>query len=181
METVKHGLGTLVGVMIVILFTTGIIALVLSLASEQMPGLKSMAGELRCAMGVAAPDSDCWAERLDELDAERDALRKEQERLDQVIAAQDFVFIQGGSLKSGVSLVVGALYADATRQTGLIRAFCWAIIDEGGLDPRVGLAVLHSDGRIVKVPLKADDRSQLGLSLADIHAARRACPFPGVS
>lgn len=106
---------------------------------------------------------------------------EDHERLGDVIAAQSFVFSQGDELKDGVNLVVGTLYADATGQTGLIRSFCWAIIDNGGLDPRLGLAVLHSDGRIEVVAVRADDLALLEMNASDINAARSSCPFPGVS
>lgn len=181
MSAIKRMIGTAIGFAMVSLFTAGIIALVLSLASEQMPGIKTLGSELRCIAGFPQAGSTCVAQELAALEDERRALEEERERLGDVIAAQDFVFAQGDELKDGVNLVVGTLYADATNQSGLIRSFCWAIIDNGGLDPRVGLAVLHGDGRIEDVAVQADDLALLDMDASEIHAARSACPFPGVS
>lgn len=181
MSVIKRMIGTAIGFAMVLAFTAGIIALVLSLASEQLPGIKVVGAELRCIAGFPQAGSECVAQELAALEDERRALEEERERLGDVIAAQNFVFSQGDELKDGVNLVVGTLYADATSQTGLIRSFCWAIIDNGGLDPRVGLAVLHRDGRIEDVAVRADDLALLEMSAGEVHAARTACPFPGVS
>jgi len=181
MSAIKRMIGTAIGFAMVLAFTAGIVTLVLSLASEQLPGIKTIGAELRCIAGFPEAGSECVAQELAVLENERSALAEERERLGDVIAAQDFVFSQGDELKDGVNLVVGTLYANAARQTGLIRSFCWAIIDNGGLDPRVGLAVLHGDGRIEDVAVRADDLTLLEMSAGDVDAARSACPFPVVS
>lgn len=181
MSAIKRMIGTAIGFAMVLAFTAGIIALVLSLASEKLPGIKAIGSELRCISGFPEAGGECVAQELAALEAERRALEEERERLGDVIAAQSFVFSQGDQLKDGVNLVVGTLYADATRQTGLIRSFCWAIIDNGGLDPRVGLAVLRDDGRIEDVAVRADDLALLDMDANEIDVARSSCPFPGVS
>lgn len=181
MTAIKSMIGTAIGFAMVIAFTAGIVALVLSLASDQMPGLKSLGSELRCVAGFPQPGSECVARKLAVLEDERRALDEERERLGDVIAAQSFVFTQGDQLKDGINLVVGTLYSEAASQTGLIRSFCWAIVDSGGLDPRVGLAVLHADGRIEDVAVRAGDLALLEMSAGAVDAARAACPFPGVS
>ncbi|MEO0697851.1 MAG: hypothetical protein AAFY84_17350 [Pseudomonadota bacterium] len=124
MSAIKRMIGTAIGFAMVLAFTAGIVTLVLSLASEQLPGIKTIGAELRCIAGFPEAGSECVAQELAVLENERSALAEERERLGDVIAAQDFVFSQGDELKDGVNLVVGTLYANAARQTGLIRSFC---------------------------------------------------------
>ena len=181
MRAIKSMIGTAIGFAMVLAFTAGIIALVLSLASERLPGIRSLGSELRCIAGFPAADSDCVANEMAALEAARIALEEEYEQLGDLIAAQDFVFTQGDELKDGIHLVVGTLYADAARQSGLIRSFCWAVVDHGGLDPRVGLAVLHGDGRKEDVSVRASDLALLEMVAGEVDAARAACPFPRVS
>jgi len=147
----------------------------------QFPELRDGVSAVRCVAGFPQPGSECVARKLAALEDERRALDEERERLGDVIAAQSFVFTQGDQLKDGINLVVGTLYADAASRASLIRSFCWAIVDSGGLDPRVGLAVLHGDGRIEDVAVRADDLALLEMSAGEVEAARAACPFPGVS
>jgi hypothetical protein len=180
MSRIKEALGTVIGVAMVVAFTAFIVALVLSLTSEQLPVIKNIGSELRCLLGIPAADSPCVAETIDALNEQRRVLEEERERLDDVMAGQSFVFTQGKHLKDRVSLVVGTLYMDAAAQTGLIRSFCWIIVDNGGLDPRVGLAVMHGDGRIEELQASPSDLGLLDMSAHDVEAARGACPFPTV-
>lgn len=181
MTAIRHGIGTAIGVAMITGFTGLILALVLSLASEQMPALKNMGAELRCLAGVPAEDSACVRRKIAALNDQRRALEAEKQRLGDVIAAQSFVFTQGDKLADRVNLVVGSLYENAEARAGLIRSFCWAIVDNGGLDPRVGLAVMRGDGRIEMLEAGPADLALLGLSARDVDAARAACPFSEVS
>jgi hypothetical protein len=115
------------------------------------------------------------------LDSERRVLEDERQQLVEAIAAQSLVFSQGEQLKDGFSLVTGTLYQDVAARAGLVRSFCWVVIDQPGLDPRVGLATLHGDGWIEPLNVGPADRGVLGLSVSDVDAARAACPFPRVS
>ena len=181
MTRIKEALGTVIGVAMVIAFTAFIVALVLSLTSEQQPAIKNFGTELRCLLGIPKADSPCVTEKIDALNEQRRVLEEERDRLNDVMAGQSFVFTQGKHLKDRVSLVVGTLYMDAAAQTGLIRSFCWIIVDNGGLDPQVGLGVMHGDGRIEELQASPSDLSMLGMSARDVDAARDACPFPRVS
>jgi hypothetical protein len=123
-KTVKETLGTLVGVVMVIAFTSFIGALVLSLTSEQLPAIKHVGAELRCLLGIPKADSPCVTEEIDALNEQQRVLEEERDRLNDVMAGQSFVFTQDKHLKDRVSLVVGTLYMGAAAQTGLIRSFC---------------------------------------------------------
>ncbi|MEM6890136.1 MAG: hypothetical protein AAF636_18675 [Pseudomonadota bacterium] len=146
-----------------------------------LPFLGETRDTLRCVAGIPAADSDCVQSILDELEADRADIERQKEALESAIAAQSFVFTQGEELKDHISLVVGTLYQDAAAQTGFLRAYCWAVIDNQGLDPRVGLAIREADGRVTALPLSVADLSLLDMQTSDIEAAREACPFEGVS
>lgn len=164
----------------VIGFTAFLFALVLSLAAQQIPAIGKIGADIRCLAGIPAAGSTCVAERIAALDAQRRAVEEERERLRSAITGQSFVFAQGPQLKDGVSLVVGTLYRDAAAQRGLIRSFCWAIKDSGGLDPRVGLAVKRDDGHVEEVSVGVAELAVLELSASDVDDARALCPFPQV-
>jgi hypothetical protein len=66
-----------------------------------------------------------------------------------------------------------------TNRTGLQRSFCWAIIDEGGLDPRVGLAVREASGQVSILPLSDDDIALMELEPGEAADAHASCPWPG--
>lgn len=180
MIPIRNFIGTAIGVTMIVGFAALILALVLSLASGQFPALRKIGAEVRCIAGIPADGSRCMMDRIAALNAQRRALDEERQRLGDVIAAQSFVFTQGEELRDGLNLVVGTLYEDADAQTGLIRSFCWVIVDNSGLDPRVGLAVMREDGRIEELAPDAQQRAQLALSTPEIDAARAACPFPKV-
>lgn len=178
MKTIKTFLGTVLGFAMVVTFTMGVSALVLSLAAEQFPEVTSIKATLRCIAGVPDDDSQCVSDLVATLRLEREAIERERQQLSDDIAKQNFVFVEGEKLRDSVSLVVGTLYQDASQQTGLIRSFCWVIVDSGGLDPRVGIAIKHSDGRVEDVALDRADLALLQLNAQDVDAARAACPFP---
>lgn len=181
MIPIRNFIGTAIGVTMIVGFAALILALVLSLASGQFPALKKIGAEARCIAGFPENVSPCMMRMIAGLHDQRRALDEERQRLGDVIAAQSFVFTQGDELRDGLNLVVGTLYEDADAQTGLIRSFCWVIVDHGGLDPRVGLAVMRDDGRIEELAPDAQQRALLDLSAREVDAARAACPFPQVS
>ena len=86
----------------------------------------------------------------------------------------EFYFGTFGEIYLGVDI-----YQNAVARSGIIRSFCWAIIDSSGLDPRVGLAVRDGNGQIEAINLSASERDQLDVSPSDIDAARQTCPWPG--
>jgi hypothetical protein len=180
MTSIKNAFGIAIGVVMVAAFAAALIALVLSLASTQMPGIKSAASELRCWVGVPQQGSTCMLNELAELRDEKHRLREEREKLSDMVAAQSFVFSEGEKLKDGHSLVVGTLYEDANAQTGLIRSYCWVIIDQSGLDPRVGLAVMEKDGTIHAIHATDQSRAVLNIPMGDRMYATTRCPFPDI-
>lgn len=180
MTSIKNTFGIAIGVVMVASFAAALIALVLSLASTQMPGINSAASELRCWAGVPQQGSTCMLNELAELRDEKQHLREEREKLSDMVAAQSFVFSEGEKLKDGHSLVVGTLYEDANARTGLIRSFCWVIIDKGGLDPRVGLAVMEKDGTVHPIYATDQSRAVLNMPLDVQMDATMRCPFPDI-
>lgn len=181
MKAIKNIIGTAIGVTMITGFAALILALVLSLASGQFPALASIGDEVRCLAGLPKDGSACMMRKIAALDDQRRALEEERKRLGDVIAAQSFVFSKGETLRDGLSIAAGTLYEDAASQTGLIRSFCWVIVDNEGLDPRIGLAVMQSDGRIEEITPDPRRLAIIDMSARDADAARAACPFPRVT
>lgn len=181
MTKLRNIIGTAIGVAMISGFAALILALVLSLASGQFPALGAIGEEVRCLAGVPKDGSACMVRKIAALEDQRRALDEERKRLGDVIAAQSFIFSQGEMLKDGVSIVAGTLYRDAASQTGLIRSFCWLIVDNEGLDPRIGIAVMQSDGRIEEIVPDPRRTAVIDMNARDVDAARAACPFPRVS
>lgn len=110
------------------------------------------------------------------LGAQLDAAKKAKDDAERAAAGQDMVFVSGGA-HNGKTLVVGVLYRDAAKRTGLLRAYCWAIRDEGGLDPRVALARQEADGRIVVLPPDPMQMADFQWTETDLVQARALCPW----
>lgn len=178
MNAIRSALGTAIGTAMAAVFAGGVSLLVLSLTAEQLPVIKTVGSELRCLVGIPADGSACQRDMIAALRDQIEKLELEQDDLGDQIATQSFAFTQGEELKDGISLVVGTLYEDARGRRGLIRSFCWAIVDAGGLDPRVGLAVMHRDRRIESIATGAAEVALLEMSASEIDAAREACQFP---
>lgn len=188
MNGIKRFMGTLIGLLKVGGFTALIAYLVLSLAAQQLPALRDLGMEARCLLGIPFAQDTCVQDAIADLqDQRRDlqaqsqALADERDELSRIIAQQSYVFIEGGRAPGGATLVVGTLYRDAGAQRGLMRAFCWAITDRGGFDPRIGIAVMESDGRVTALPVGSDELDLVHLDAKDLPQARADCPFPGVS
>lgn len=158
-----------------------IAALAWLILERHLPVLGHVTDTLRCTAGVPAADSACVQDMIADLDAARLDIARQRDALDASIAAQSFVFTQGAELADHISLVVGTLYDDARAQAGFLRAYCWAVVDHQGLDPRVGLAIREADGTVSALPLTSDDLTLLEMSRGDVDAARAACPFPDVN
>jgi hypothetical protein len=151
--------------------------------------------DARCALGLPAQsDVKCVQEaqrRLEreietvtlrgkeieaKLAADLDSATKAREDAERAAAGQDMVFVSGGA-HNGKTLVVGALYRDTAARSGLLRAYCWAIRDEGGLDPRVALARQEADGRIVVLPPDPAQMTDFQWTETDLVQARALCPW----
>lgn len=114
------------------------------------------------------------------LAADLQAATKAREAAEQAAAGQDMVFVSGGAHK-GMTLVVGALYRDSAARSGLLRAYCWAIEDQGGLDPRVALARMEADGTIVPLPPDQAQMASFQWDANDLDTARTLCPWSKAS
>jgi hypothetical protein len=144
--------------------------------------------DARCALGIPSQsDVKCVQAKIEEvtrsglakeakLTADLEAVEKARKAAEQAAAGQDMMFTSGGAHK-GKTLVVGALYRDSGTRTELLRAYCWAIEDQGGLDPRVPLARMESDGRIVPLPPDHAQMSAFQWDETDLAAARGLCPW----
>lgn len=186
MTAIKTALGTAIGFLMVLAFTGTITAIVVSLALPDKTLLRNVWEDVRCLVGYPAIDSDCVLEAIrraqDAVEA-ANQLREEaeaaQRAAEDALALGDLEFTQGPALKDGISLVVGTIYLDVTNRTGLVRSFCWAIIDSGGLDPRVGLAVRDASGQVNVFVLSDDDLALLEMDAREAAGAYSACPWPG--
>lgn len=186
MTAIKTLFGTIIGFLMVVAFTGSIAATVISLAMPDKTALKAAWAELRCLAGYPIAGSDCVQDIVraanaarSEADRARDLAEDARKAAEDALAKGNLKFEQGPAIKTGVSLVVGTIYLDVAAQSGLVRSFCWAIVDEGGLDPRVGLAVRGADGQIAVLPLSQDNLELLEMDAADLSAALAACPWPG--
>lgn len=190
------GRGALLGSLGVI--TAGVFGLVAyAVAHKFVPPGDPFWNEARCALGIPVQDDvkcvqdeqrrlqreiETVTRRGQEMEArlgaDLDAAKKAHEAAEQAAAGQDMVFESGGAHK-GKTLVVGALYRDSGTRTGLLRAYCWAIEDRGGLDPRVPVARMEADGRIVMLPPDQAQMLAFGWDASDLDAARALCPWTG--
>lgn len=139
---IKNMIGTAIGVAMVTGFTAFILAMVLTLASEQLPAIKTAGAELQRLLGVPEANSTCVINKMAVLEEQRRAIEKERKRFFEVMAEQNLVFTQGKEIKDYIYLLVGTLYENPVARTGVIRSFCWASLDINGIDTRFGLAVM---------------------------------------
>lgn len=193
MTAIKRALGTAIGFVMVVAFTGTIAAIVFSLAVPDKTALREFWEEARCIAGYPVSGSQCAQDairRADDAVAAANQRRAEAEEAqraaedaqraaEDALARGDLEFTQGPALKDGVSLVVGTIYLDVASRTGLQRSFCWAIIDEGGLDPRVGLAIREASGQVSILPLSDDDIALMELEPGEAADAHASCPWPG--
>ena len=142
MRRIKGAIGTAIGFCMAAGFTCLILALVYSLASEQMPALKSIWPELRCVAGFPENGSSCASQEIATLEDELRNSEQERKRASDAIVGDRLVYTQGEKLKDGVYLAAGTLYQDTAAQTGLIQSYCWVVADISGLDPRAAVAVM---------------------------------------
>lgn len=148
--------------------------------------------DARCALGLPTQqDVKCIQVEIDaaiqrgkaieaKLNADIQAQIIAKEAAERAAAGNDMVF-ESGDAHNGKTLVVGALYSDSATRAGLLVAYCWAIEDQGGLDPRVPLARREADGRIVPLPMDAAGMAHFKWTAEDLEAARNLCPWSKVS
>lgn len=186
MTAIKRVFGTAIGFLMVLAFTGMITAIVISLALPDKTVLRETWQEIRCLAGYPVAGSDCVKaairranDAVDAANQRRANAEAAQRAAEDALARGDLEFTQGPALKDGVSLVVGTIYLDVANRTGLVRSFCWAIIDEGGLDPRVGLAIRDASGQVSILSLSDNDIALMELEPGEAAAAHASCPWPG--
>lgn len=183
-----HILSAYLGAMMASAFGLGLIALTLAMITPDFPIIREAFASARCFAGVPAEDSPCFD---DQIEVERQA-RLEAERARRVAEAalraaqdassgQDLVFVQGDQIADRISLVVGTIYRDENGQAKIVRAFCYANLDHGGLDPRVLLSVMDERGFVSTMPITNGDLVMLEITRADLDEARAQCAFPDPS
>ncbi len=177
--------GTAIGFAMVCAFTALVLILVFVMAARQIPELGGLINEARCIAGYPAAGSACAQEQIRQANAAASAAKRQmavaeaaQQAAEDALASGDLEFAQGPELKRGVSLVVGTIYRDAASRTGVVRSFCWAIVDSGGLDPRVGIAIRNATGELTVLDLSDADLALLGLDASEVSAALATCPWP---
>lgn len=162
-----------------------------AIAHKFIPPNDAFWTDARCALGLPTQqDVKCIQVEIDaaiqrgkeieaRLNADIAAQTKAKEAAERAAAGSDMIF-ESGDAHNGKTLVVGALYSDSAARTGLLVAYCWAIEDRGGLDPRVPLARREANGAVVALPVDAVGMAQFNWSVADLEAARTLCPWSKV-
>jgi hypothetical protein len=153
-------------------FVIGTLALGLLILTLQLDGADDLLADLRCVAGIPADDGAACVQ--DSIAAANEA----RERAESALLGQSIVYEQGAHIGDGVSLVVSSIYADASTRSGLISSFCYAILDNGGLDPRVALATRSGDGRVTAQVISVRDLAMLRMEADALNAARDQCPWP---
>lgn len=147
-----------------------------ALIAEKMfpPGMRD---QLLCTAdlvefaGQACVD-DKIAQAVDTLQASNDALAG---------ALNGQMVFEEGPAVGSVAVITGAIYREHTTRTGLVQAICWAIHDQGGLDPRLTLAVMEANGSVRPLQVDAFERAAVNIDDRTIADSRAACPWPRVS
>lgn len=196
MKTIMKYLGRATFMVSLAAITAGVFGLVAyAVAHKFIPPNDPFWTDARCALGLPSQsDVKCVQDEQARLTREietvtrrgreietalgvqLDAAKKAKDDAERAAAGQDMVFVSGGA-HNGKTLVVGVLYRDAAKRTGLLRAYCWAIRDEGGLDPRVALARQEADGRIVVLPPDPVQMADFQWTETDLVQARALCPW----
>lgn len=87
MENLRNAFGTVIGLVMSILFALGTSALVLSLAADKLPALEGIGNSLRCMIGIPAADSQCVLDQVNNLKRERQIVADERDKLAHEMAA----------------------------------------------------------------------------------------------
>ncbi len=154
---------------------------------------KAVWADVRCAVGLPLQtDKTCIQASIDQavsgavarqkrvqarIEDELLAAKRSREAAEQALADQNVEFIEGQS-HSSKTIIVGLVYRGGDASAGILRGWCWAIQDRGGLDPRVMLE--RMDGSGLRMP-GGIDQAQLqafGWTQSDVVAARAKCPWP---
>ncbi len=192
MTTIKRMVGTAIGFVMVAAFSTGIIVLVLSLASKQVPGIKTIGEELRCIVGVPDADSPCIAEQLAALDEERQGLEAERDAFARTAAehaareaelealnnrVENYSQFQTVKLSVG-TIQTGVRFASVLQPEVWSEAWCYLDRTVQGLPRKITLGK-RSAGQLIR--WSRVSQAQLhdaDLTRAQLEEAKSACRFP---
>ncbi|QEW21468.1 hypothetical protein LA6_003679 [Marinibacterium anthonyi] len=192
MKALKGMFGTAIGFAMAAAFSAGIIALVLSLAAEQLPGLKALGTQLRCIAGIPAEGSACVAEKFAALEAahraveaERDDLvrqateyearRKELEALNGLV--ENYSQFQTETLRFG-KVSTGIRFASVLKPEVWSEAWCYLDRDVRGLRRQITLGNQTSGEAVRWTRVSPAQLSDADLTRAQLDQAKAACHFP---
>ena len=116
--------------------------------------------------------SDKIASAVDELQAAHDALAG--------ALGGRMIFTEGPSI-ANVTVITGSIYRDDAARTGLVRSSCWAILDQGGLDPRLAVAEFEPGQGVRAIDVDAFDQAAISVDDRTVAEARAKCPWPATS
>lgn len=203
MNKIKEMIGTVLGLLLAILFSGSIIAIVLTMAFPDGPSIQGIWDDLRCASGYPVPGSDCVQDLIRKAQDARDqaksasdeAIRKLQTDRDQLsrqikenIARQEelgalservknFNLFQTKTLEFGV-VTTGVKFASVLEPEVWSDSWCYLERTYNDLPRNLTLGKKASGKTIVWTDVTATMLSDAGLTDAMFNEARSACQFP---
>jgi len=184
--------GTAIGVAMVGAFATGIGALVLGLASEQLPALKTIGSEIRCLVGVPAQGSTCVSDQINALDDQRRLIEQERDTLARQIAeyearqhelealngqVENYSQFQDVTLPFG-AVTTGIRFASVLEPEAWSEAWCYLDRTVRGLPRKITLGN-RAAGEAVRWTRVSDAQLRdADLTRAQLEQAKAACQFP---
>lgn len=162
-------------------FVLTMLLMVLLIMATRFPQVNDGIEELRCWIGIPAAGSTCVSDILQAADDAFIDLQRDRDDALAALSGQNLVFSQGAEIKDRLSVIVGTIYREDGGASVPVRSFCYANLDHGGLDPRVGLLVQEADGSLTTLPITLEDLERIDATVEDVDAAKAACEFPSLS
>lgn len=203
MNKIKEMIGTVLGLLLAILFSGSIIAIVLTMAFPDGPSIQGIWDDLRCASGYPAPRSDCVQDLIRKAQDARDqaksasdeAIRKLQADRDQLsqqikenIARKEelgalseriknFNLFQTNTLEFGV-VTTGVKFASVLEPEVWSDSWCYIERTYNDLQRNLKLGNKASGKAVVWTDVTEAMLRDAGLTDAMLNEARAACQFP---
>lgn len=192
MKKLEQITGTTIGVAMVGAFAVGIGALVLGLASEQLPALKTIGSEIRCLVGVPAKGSTCVADQIEALDDQRRLIERERDTLARQIAeyearqrelealngqVENYSQFQDVTLPFG-SVTTGIRFASVLEPEAWSESWCYMDRTVRGLPRKVTLGNRSAGEAVRWSRVSAAQLRDADLTRAQMEWAKAACQFP---